>query len=167
MFNKCILSTIFIPGIIWGWCSTNKKTNSSHPLQNFNLIRKNDIKLNYFIRNTLAFLLHILSAITSSFILGEQTELRPCLDMVYVYMCLVTQLYLTLCNPMDCSLPGSSAHGIFPARILDWLPFPPPGNLPDPEIKPVSPASLALQADSLLLNDQGSFKKVRHVVGAQ
>jgi len=68
---------------------------------------------------------------------------------------------------MDCSLPGSSAHGIFPARILDWLPFPPPGNLPDPEIKPVSPASLALQADSLLLNDQGSFKKVRHGVGAQ
>ena len=34
-------------------------------------------------------------------------------------MCSVTQLCLTLCGPADCSLPGSSAHGIFQARILD------------------------------------------------
>ena len=26
----------------------------------------------------------------------------------------------TLCNPMDCSLPGSSVHGIFQARVLEW-----------------------------------------------
>ena len=32
----------------------------------------------------------------------------------------VTQLCLTLSNPMDCSLPGSSAHGIFQARVLEW-----------------------------------------------
>ena len=31
------------------------------------------------------------------------------------------QLCLTLCDPMDCSLPGSSAHGILPARILGWV----------------------------------------------
>ena len=31
---------------------------------------------------------------------------------------LVAQSYLTLCNPMDCSLPGSSVHGILQARIL-------------------------------------------------
>ena len=30
------------------------------------------------------------------------------------------QLCLTLSNPMDCSLPGPSIHGIFPARILEW-----------------------------------------------
>ena len=30
------------------------------------------------------------------------------------------QLCLTLCNPMDCSLPGSSVHGIFQARVLEW-----------------------------------------------
>ena len=29
----------------------------------------------------------------------------------------------TLCDPMDCSPPGSSVHGIFPARILEWLPI--------------------------------------------
>ena len=32
----------------------------------------------------------------------------------------VAQLCLTLSNPMDCSLPGSSIHGIFQARVLDW-----------------------------------------------
>ena len=31
------------------------------------------------------------------------------------------QLYLTLCDPMDCSLPGSSVHGILQARILEWV----------------------------------------------
>ena len=31
---------------------------------------------------------------------------------------------LTLCNPMDCSLPGSSVHGIFQARILKWVAVP-------------------------------------------
>ena len=34
---------------------------------------------------------------------------------------LVAQSYLTLCNPMDCSPPGSSVPGILQARILDWV----------------------------------------------
>ena len=33
----------------------------------------------------------------------------------------VAQLYLTLCDPMDCSLPGSFIHEIFQARILEWV----------------------------------------------
>ena len=33
----------------------------------------------------------------------------------------VAQLCPTLCDPMDCSLPGSSVHGIFQARILEWV----------------------------------------------
>ena len=32
----------------------------------------------------------------------------------------VAQSYPTVCDPMDCSLPGSSAHGIFQARVLEW-----------------------------------------------
>ena len=51
-----------------------------------------------------------------------------------------------LCDPMDCSLSGSSIHGIFQARVLSGLPFPSPWDLPDPGIKPGSPA---LQADAL------------------
>ena len=33
----------------------------------------------------------------------------------------VTQWCLTLCDPVDCSLPGSSIHGILQARILEWV----------------------------------------------
>ena len=37
-------------------------------------------------------------------------------------------------GPMDCSLPGSSVHEIFQARILKWEPFPSPSDLPNPGI---------------------------------
>ena len=47
---------------------------------------------------------------------------------------------LTLCGPTGCSLPGSSVHGIFQARILEWWSFPPPRDLPDPGIEFVPPA---------------------------
>ena len=62
----------------------------------------------------------------------------------------VTQSCLTLCNPTDCSPPGSSVHGILQARILEWRAIPfskgsSPRDLPHAEIKPRSPA---LQADS-------------------
>ena len=36
-------------------------------------------------------------------------------------LCLVAQLCLTLCDPMDCSPPGSSVHGLLQARILEWV----------------------------------------------
>ena len=39
----------------------------------------------------------------------------------HMCMCLVTQLCLTVCNPLDYSLPGFSVHGIFQARILEWV----------------------------------------------
>ena len=39
----------------------------------------------------------------------------------FLLECLITQSYLTLGNPMDCSLPGSSVHGIFQVRILEWV----------------------------------------------
>ena len=35
----------------------------------------------------------------------------------------VAQWCPTLCNPMDCSLPGSSIRGIFQARVLEWVPI--------------------------------------------
>ena len=36
-------------------------------------------------------------------------------------MCSVTQSCLTLCDPMDCSPPGSSVHGISQASVLEWV----------------------------------------------
>ena len=63
-----------------------------------------------------------------------------------LYVCVSCSVLSTLCDPKDCSPPGSSAYGILQARILEWVPFPSPGDLPDPGTKPMSPA---LWADSL------------------
>ena len=54
------------------------------------------------------------------------------------------QSYLTLCDPMGCSPPGSSVHEILQGRILEWVACPPPGNLPKPGVEPTSLASPAL-----------------------
>ena len=51
---------------------------------------------------------------------------------------------LTLCDPIDCSSPGPSVHGILQARILGWVGCPPPEDLPDPGMEPVSLVSLPL-----------------------
>ena len=58
----------------------------------------------------------------------------------------VAPLFLTLCDPMAYSPPGSSAHGILQAGILAWVAISFSRGLPDPGIKPGSPA---LRADSL------------------
>ena len=76
----------------------------------------------------------------------------------------VTQSCPTLCDPVDCSPPGSPVHGILQARTLAWLPFPSPGDLPDPGIKPRSPA---LQADALTPEPPGkplrsTYKDLKH-----
>ena len=43
-------------------------------------------------------------------------------DLQLQFFCnFLAQLCLTLCDPMDCSLPGSSLHGIFQARVLEWV----------------------------------------------
>ena len=39
---------------------------------------------------------------------------------IHLCICVNAQSYLTLCNPMDCRPPGSSVHGIFQARVLEW-----------------------------------------------
>ena len=62
----------------------------------------------------------------------------------------------TFCDPMGCSPPGSSVHGIFKARILEWGVIPFPGDLPDPGIEPGSPALLA---DSLPFESPGKLWK--------
>ena len=59
---------------------------------------------------------------------------------------LVAQLCLTLCDPLECSPPGTTVHGISWQESWNGLPFPSPGYLPEPGIEPRSPM---LQADSL------------------
>ena len=65
---------------------------------------------------------------------------------------LVTQSCLTLCVPVDCSLPSSSVHGILQEEYWRGLPFPSPGDLPNPGIEPKSPALWASLVVQLVKN---------------
>ena len=71
--------------------------------------------------------------------------------MWYVYVCVCAhtraksfQSYPTLCDPMGCSLPVSSVHGILQQEYWNVLPWPPSGTLPNPGNKPASLMSPAL-----------------------
>ena len=73
-----------------------------------------------------------------------------CLNNACLYLKVkvkITQLCPTLCNPMDYTV-----NGVLQARILEWVPYPSPGDLPDPGIEPMSPA---LQVDSLPADPPG------------
>ena len=65
--------------------------------------------------------------------------------MAIIQLCSVAQLCLTLFDPMDCSPPGSSVHGIFHTRILEWVAFfLLQGIFPTQRSNRTSPVSLAL-----------------------
>ena len=62
-------------------------------------------------------------------------HLSPILSFIYLFLFAATkslQSCPTLRNPMDCSLPGSSFHGVFQARVLEWgaIAFSTSGELP-------------------------------------
>ena len=71
--------------------------------------------------------------------------------------CFVGYACPAFCDPMHCSLPGSPLHGISQVRTLERLPFPSPGDLPDPGIVSAYLVSSALAGISLPLNYQGSI----------
>ena len=55
---------------------------------------------------------------------GRKKEVRcvcVCVCVSTVCVCVCAQSCLTLCDPKDCSWPDSSVHGIFQARILEWV----------------------------------------------
>ena len=58
----------------------------------------------------------------------------------------IAQSCPTLCDPMDCRLPGSTIHGIFQARVLEWVAISFSRGSSQPRIEPRSPA---LEADAL------------------
>ena len=58
---------------------------------------------------------------TSSKVKKEETLIRSCKELLGTKVSEVAQSCLTLCDPTDCSLPGSSIHGIFQARVLEWV----------------------------------------------
>ena len=56
-------------------------------------------------------------------------------------LCSISQLCLTLCDPLDYSLPGSPVHGILQARILEWVAISSSRGSSQPRIKLTSPVS--------------------------
>ena len=63
------------------------------------------------------------------------------------FMCSVTQLCLTLWDPLDCNQPGSSVHGLFQPKILEWVAI----------SESISPMAPAFQVDSLPLSHGEDF----------
>ena len=122
----------------------------------YNFMFKRLFKLWYQVRN------HKDSTMILEYLLKRVTKMKHWWkNQDSDHLCvLVSQLCLILCETMDCSPPGSSVHGILQQEYWSGLPFPFPGGLPDPGIKPKSPA---LQADSLPPELQGShlYFKIR------
>ena len=93
----------------------------------------------------------------------QQSTFILFLHLCCYFMCLVAQSCLTLCNPMDCTLPGSSVHQDPPSKGFSrqeyWsgLPFPSPGDPPDPGIEPGFPA---LEADALPSEPPGKYMEI-------
>ena len=68
------------------------------------------------------------------------SKFHQLLLLVCVHVCVCTHVQcLTLCDPLDCSPPGFSVHGILQARILEGVAISSSGDLPDPGMEPGSP----------------------------
>ena len=129
---------------VWDiWAQSLRISVSEDTVQHFAILKLKNGKIK-LIRDVNDYTLH-----------GRKVSQILSKEVIFINMkvkVLVVQLCLTLCDPMDCRLPGSSGH--LQARIWRFsrqeywsgLPFLSPGDLPNPGIKAGSPA---LQADSL------------------
>ena len=82
-------------------------------------------------------------------------------DLLLRHVCAMgAQSCRTLCDPTDCSLPGSSVHSILQAGILERIAISSLVDLLEPGMEPVS---LVLQADSLLLSHLGSSPQIHQI----
>ena len=93
----------------------------------------------------------------------SQTWLSNWIELNWHASCLVPELYLNLCDPMNqiaCQDP--LFMGFFKQEYGSGLPFPSPGDLPNPGTKPTSPVSPALQVDSLSAEPSG--KPIRTIL---
>ena len=84
---------------------------------------------------------------------GTEPTIPPRFACIYLSCrCMHAQSYLTLCDPMNCSPPGSSVHGILQARILEWVAIPLSGVSSWPRDQ-----THIWQVDSLPLSHLGSL----------
>ena len=117
-----------------------------------------------YARSTSPLCLKLICTTAASFIIPDPNLPQTLTDLVVrrqhqIFVCVRAkslQLHPTLCDPMDCSLPGCSVHGVLQAGILECAANPfSRGYFPDPGIKPRSPT---LQAVSLPSEPPGKPK---------
>ena len=82
--------------------------------------------------------------ILASDIFSVPLSIKQMFGIGFVHASSVSQSFVTLCNSMNCSPPGSSVHGISQARILEWGFMSPSRDLPKPGIELTSLGSPAL-----------------------
>ena len=102
-----------------------------------------------------------------SLLIGKQNwiiKLSATFDHLCVCVCMSAQSYLTLCSPMDYSLPGSSVCGIFWAIILKWVAIPFSRASSQPRIEPMSLASPAFAVKSFTTELLGKPNTVHNLV---
>ena len=75
-----------------------------------------------------------------------------------MHVCLLSQAHVTLFEALDCSTPASLSMGFSRQEYMSGLPGPPPGDHPNPGIKPMSLVSPALQVDSLPTEKSGKLE---------
>ena len=123
---------------------------TSHPIPPLWVIAEHQVELLVLYSNFLLSVLQMVMCVFQCYTLNSSHPLFPllCPQPVLLSEVKVAQLCPTLCDPMDYTV-----HGILQARVLEA--FPSPGDLPNPGIKPRSPA---LQAGSLPAEPQGKPK---------
>ena len=102
--------------------------------------------------NSVSFFSVLNKGILSCLVLGRNVDWKHCdrvflfspeslaIDSYNVLLVWGAQSCPTLCDPVDCSLPGSSVHGISQARILEWVAIFFPRRSSWPKMEPTSPA---------------------------
>ena len=109
------------------------------------------------------FLIHLKKILTLLVLISERDKMskklecymKPSDEFTHMCACKVFSVSPTLCNPMDCSPPGSTSGGFSGQEYWSGLPYPCPEDLPHPELKPTSICLLRWQADSLQLAPPG------------
>ena len=89
---------------------------------------------------------------------------------IYMCVCVCAQSRQILCDPMDCSPPASSVHGISQARILERVAISSSGDYPNSGIEPKSPVSPALAGGFFSTAPSGKPQRGRsghYIPGAQ
>ena len=120
----------------------------------------------FFKRNWHLFLVYVMERLKTWVVFFHFRWFRKKTDTqlpsVFLFCACVLSCVRLCVTPMDHSPPGSSVHGTLQATILEWVAIPPPGDLPDPGIKPASLISTCIDSSKWLSWPPGSAGQKAH-----